>query len=164
MSNTYQPAMQSSKFILAAQKLGFLGYEKLDGQKVTMEQHQEALLKIFQLAGYFNLSNIWNVLNYIGNVENIEEIFDEISSVVKYSNADQSDPKKFNAQYMRTHLFQSDNFDIQDALDWILYIAQYAFGRQDGQERYELVSPDCLSSNADEYREAAGLLGLIDRK
>lgn len=164
MYRIYQQAIKPSKYMLVAEKLGFLGYKKSNGEKISMEQQQEALLKIFQLAGYFNLSNIWNDLHCIGNVENIEKVFDEISSVVKYSKADQSDPRQFNAKYMRTNLFNSDNLDLYDALDLILYMAQYAFSRQDGQERYELISPDWLTNNADRYREAARLLRLIDRE
>jgi hypothetical protein len=162
--NTYRQAIKPSKYMLIAQKLGFIGYEKSNGQKISMEQQQEALLKIFQLAGYFNLSNIWHDLNCIGDVENVKKVFDEISFVVKYSKADQSDPRKFNAKYMRTNLFKSNNIDLQDALDLILYIAQNAFGRQVGQERYELVSPDWLTNYADYYLEAARVLRLIDRK
>lgn len=154
---------QLSKFILAAQKLGFVGYEKRNGVSISMEQHQEALLKIFHLAGYFNLSNIWNDLHGIGSIADVEKVFDEISSVVRYSHADQPDPRNFDATYMRTNLFRSDNFDLHDALDLILYMAQHAFGRQNGQERYELVLPDWLTSNIDYFREITRLLGLIDR-
>lgn len=129
-----------------------------------MEQQQEALLRIFQLAGYFNLANIWHDLNCIGHIENIDKVFDEISFVVKYSKADQSDPRKFNASYMRRNLFKSNTIDLQDALDLILYIAQHAFARQIGQERYELVSSDWLNHYADYYLEIARLLRLIDRE
>ena len=50
--------MSLSKFELAAQKLGFNGYEKIsypDAKPivVTRQEQQEALLKIFYLAGYF---------------------------------------------------------------------------------------------------------------
>jgi hypothetical protein len=145
--------------MLAAEKLGFIGCEK-----ISMEQQQEALLKIFQLAGYFNLSNLWHDLNCIGGIENIEKVFDETSAVVKYSKADQPDPTKFNAQYMRINLFKSNNMDLEDALDLILYMAQHAFGRQVGQERYELVSPDWLVNYEDYYLEAVRLLRLIDRE
>ncbi|CAF3897097.1 unnamed protein product [Rotaria sordida] len=162
--NSYRQSIKPSKYMLAAQKLGFKGYEKSNGQKISMEEQQEALLKIFQLAGYFKLSNIWHDLNCIGDVENVTKVFDEISSVVKYSKADQSDPTKFNAKYMRTNLFKSDNIHLQDALDLLLYIAQHAFGRQAAQERYELVSPKWMTTYADYYLEAARLLRLIDRE
>ena len=162
--NDYQETVQPSQYILAALELGFLGYKKGNGVNISMEQHQEALLKIFQLAGYFNLSSIWNDLNCIGSIPNIEKVFDEISCIMKYSHADQPDPRKFDATYMRLNLFQNDSFDLHDALDFILYMAQHAFGRQNGQERYELVSPDWLTNNMDYYREIVRLLRLIDRE
>ena len=39
---TYQQVIQPSKYMLIAEKLGFIGYEKNDGEKISMEQHQEA--------------------------------------------------------------------------------------------------------------------------
>ena len=138
--------------MLIAQKMGFV------------EKQQEALLNIFQLAGYFTLSNLWRDLNCIGNIENLEEVFKEISAVVKFSNADQPDPTKFNAKYLRKNLFKSDNIDLHDALDLILYIGQYAFARDIGQERNELVSYKWIDDYAHEFCEAAQLLRLIDRE
>jgi len=147
--------------MLIGKKLGFIGYETSNGQ-ITMERQQEALLKIFQLAGCFNLSNIWKDLNCIGDIDNVERRFGDIFLVVKYSKADQPDPRKFDAKYMRENLFNSNNIDLWDALDWILYMAQHAFGRKVGQERYELVSPVWLTNNAEYYLKEARLLGLID--
>ncbi|CAF0942591.1 unnamed protein product [Rotaria sordida] len=162
--DAYRQSVKPSKYMLATEKMGFIGYEKSNGQRVTMEQQQEALLRIFQLAGYFTLPNIWHDLNSIQCIKNLENVFQEISAVVKFSNADQPDPRQFNAKYMRKNLFKSNNMDLQDALDLILYIIQYAYTRQIGQERYELVSPDWIITYANEYRQAARLLRLIDRE
>ena len=49
---------------------------------------------------------------------------------------------------MRKNLFKSDTIDLQDALDLLLYIAQHAFTREVGQERYELVSQDWIHTYA----------------
>lgn len=162
--DAYRQSTKPSKFMLAAQEMGFIGYETPDGQRISMEQQQEALLRIFQLAGFFTLSNIWHDLNCIKLTNHLEEAFQEISAVIKYANADQADPRKFNAKYLRKNLFKSDYIDVQDALDLILYIGQRAFNRHTGQERYELRAPDWISNHADEYHQAAQLLRLIDRE
>jgi hypothetical protein len=162
--DAYRRSIKPSKYMLIAQKMGFIGYDNINGQRIRMEKQQEAVLRIFQLAGYFTLPNIWRDLNSIGGIENVEEVYKEMSAVIKYSNADQPDPTKFNAKYLRKNLFKSDNIDLQDALDLILYIGQYAFARDVGQERYELVSYEWMSNYPDEFRQAARLLRLIDRE
>ena len=162
--DAYQRSIKPSKYMLAAQKLGFIGHNKGDGQCISMETQQEALLRIFHLAGYFNMDNIWHDLNYIGNIQNPEKVFQEIASVIQYCNAHQPNPKKFNAKYMRKNLLKSDTIDIQDAVDLILYIGQHAFSRRIDQERCELVSPDWLITYTMEYSDAARLLCLIDRE
>jgi hypothetical protein len=162
--NAYQKSIKPSKYMLAAQKLGFTGHDRCDGHGISMEEQQEALLRIFHVAGYFNLGNIWHDLSSIGDIKNLEQAFAEISAVVKYCNADQPNPKKFNAKYMRENLFKSDSIDVQDAVDLILYIGQHAYSRQIGQERCEIVSPDWIITCADEYAKAARSLRLIDRR
>ena len=162
--DAYQRSIKPSKYMLATQKLGFIGHARGDGQCISMEEQQEALLRIFHLAGYFNLTNIWHDLCSIGDIKNLEQVFEEISAVVKCANADQANPKKFDPRYMRKNLFKSDSIDVQDAADLILYIGQHAFSRQIGQERCEIISPDWLIAYADEYSEAARSLGLIDRE
>ena len=156
--------MEPSKYIIAAQHLGFNGYEKSNDEKITMEEQQEALLRIFQLAGYFNLSNLWHDLYCMGNIENLDQVFHDVASIVKHSKADQSDPTLFDVKYMRTNLFNSTSIDLQDVLDYILYIAQHAFGREAGKERYELITPDWAIHYKDYYIETACLLRLIDRQ
>jgi hypothetical protein len=160
----YLRHIKPSKYILASEKYGFTGYPKMNNSKVTMEQHQEALLKVFQLAGYFNLPSLWRDLNSIGGIENIELVFKELSTVIQQCKADQKEPHKFDAKCMRMNLFKSDSIDIQDALDLILYIAQHAFNRQIGQERYELVSYEWMNTYADVYLQEARILRLIDRE
>ncbi len=51
---------------------------------------------------------------------------------------------------MSKKFFKSDNIDLQNALDLILYIGQHGFTREIGQERYELVSHDWINNYADE--------------
>ena len=162
--HAYRCSVKPSKYMLAAEKLGLAGYNNSNGQRITAEHQQEALLKIFHLAGYFNLTNLWHDLNCLTGLENIETVFEEIYAVVKFSNADQSNPAKFNAKYMRKNLFKDHSLDLQDTLDLILYIGQHAFNRQVGQERYELLSRNWITTYADEYREAARVLRLIDRE
>lgn len=162
--DAYQRSIKPSKYMMATKKLGFIGHCRGDGQCISMEEQQEALLRIFHLAGYFNLVNIWHDLCFIGDIKNLEQVFEEISAVIKYSHADQPNPKRFNPKYMRKNLFKSDSIDIQDATDLILYMGQHAFSRQIGQERCEIISPDWIIADADEYSEAARSLGLLDRE
>lgn len=143
-----------SNFEIAANKLGF---------KQELKQH-EALLKTFQLAGYFKPENIWIDLNRIGKINNIEETFKEIVQVIRLSNADEDDPTLFDANAMSKNLFNSNSFDIQDSMDMILYIAQHAFNRKPGQERNELIAQNWMIKYKSLYMEQAKCLGLIDRK
>ena len=152
-----------SKYILVATKLGLSGYTTEDGRTVSIEHHQEALLKVFQMAGYFELPSIWRDLNNLGSIDHVEKLFEEISNVIKMSNANQTDPNLFDAEYMRKHLFQSDTIDLQDVLDLLLYIAQHAFSRDIGQERYEITLPNWMQTHKDDYFKEVQLLRLIDR-
>jgi hypothetical protein len=148
-----------SKFELAATRLGF------GNDKVNTELQHEALLKKFQLAGYFKPGKIWEDLNRIGQIKNPDKAFIEILKVIKTSGADQDDPKKFNAKYMRKNLFKnSSNIDLQDVMDLIVYMAQHAFNRKPGQERNELAVQEWMIKHKEFYIDQARILGLIDRK
>ena len=160
----HQRLFRQSTYMIAAANLGFTGYCKSNGEIVTMKQHQEALLKIFQLAGYFDLSVLWQDLNSIGGINNPELVFKELTDIVIQSGANQKDPKKFNARHMARTLFSMDIFDLQDTLDLILYIAQHAFNRPVGQERYEIVPFNWMNNYADEYIKEARILRLIDEE
>ncbi len=48
-------------------------------------------------------------------------------------------------------------------MDFIAYLAQYAFNRVHGQERNELKSVDWMAEYKDAYIESARILGFIDR-
>ena len=149
---TYYGSYKLSNFEIAANRLGF-----------KAEQH-EALLKKFQVAGYFKADNIWSDLNRIGKIKNIEKCFKEIYRVIQDSNADQDDPEKFKARLMCKNLFNSKNLDTQDSMDLIVYMAQHAFNRKPGQERNEIMAQDWMIKHKSYYLEQAKILGLIDRK
>jgi hypothetical protein len=148
----YRSYYKLSNFEVAANKLGF-----------NAQQH-EALLKKFQLAGYFKAENIWCDLNRIGKIKNIEKSFKDVYQVIQDSYADQDDPAKFNAKLMCKNLFNSRNIDVEDSMDLIVYMAQHAFNRKPGQERNELISLDWMVKYKSFYLEQAKILGLIDRK
>ena len=152
MPEANQRLNELSKFELAANSLGF-----------KPEQH-EALLKNFQLAGYFKPIRIWEDLNRIGMIESPVMAFKELFRVIKDSNADQDDPQKFNTEYMRKNLFNSNCFDMHDSIDLIVYMTQHAYNRRPGQERNELESEDWMIKYKTLYIEQARILGLIDRK
>ncbi|WP_341758150.1 hypothetical protein [Candidatus Tisiphia endosymbiont of Ditula angustiorana] len=64
---------------------------------------------------------------------------------------------------MRKNLFKATNeLNIRDVEDWLLYVAQNAFNRKVGQERNELTSEDWMTKYASQHIEAARQLGLID--
>ncbi|CAF0900097.1 unnamed protein product [Didymodactylos carnosus] len=159
--DAYCRSIKPSNYMLAAELLGLKGCKRINRHS---KNQQEALLKQFQLAGYFKLTNVWHDLNCIGGIDNLEKAFEELSIVIKKSNADGNDPNKFNSKYMRKNLFKSDTLDLQDSMDLILYMAQHAFTRQVGQERYELVSYDWINTYAENYRREARVLRLIDRE
>ncbi len=83
---------------------------------------------------------------------------------MEYSNDDQHSPHKFDVEYLRKNLFKTDDIDLEDVLDLILYISQHAFNREIGQELYELVSSDLINIYSEIYFEDVRKLGLIDRK
>ncbi|MFU7502013.1 MAG: hypothetical protein ACE1S7_00720 [Candidatus Tisiphia sp.] len=65
---TYDGYIKSTKlshFELATIKLGFTGYKKA-GQNISATEHQEALLKQLQIAGYFHPEKLWQDINRLG--------------------------------------------------------------------------------------------------
>ena len=160
--NGYIKSTKPSNFELAANKLGFNGYKKGD-QHISASEHQEALLKQLQMAGYFQPQKIWQDINRLG-VKDPVAAFKEIYFAITKSKADQSDPNKFNAKILRKNLGKGTALDEQDLMDLLLYISQNAFGRKPGQERNELASQDWMNNYEKEYFSAAKVLRLIDRE
>jgi len=160
--DAYTKSLTPSVFESSANRLGFNGYKKTD-QTINAAQHQEALLKQFQMAGYFQPENLWHTINHLG-VKDPITTFTKMYSAVKRSKADQSDPSKFNAKILRKNLGKGTKLDEQDAMDFLLYTAQNAFGRKPGQERNELSYQDWMNKYKQDYFEAAKILRLIDRE
>jgi len=158
----YTKSTTPSAFELAANRLGFNGYKKAD-KIVSAANHQEALLKQLQMAGYFQPATLWQTINHLG-VKDPATTFTKIYSAVKKSKADQSEPSKFNAKILRKNLGKGTELDEQDAMDFILYTAQNAFGRKLGQERNELAAHDWMNTHKTDYFAAATTLRLIDRE
>ncbi len=148
----YKRSSEPSKFEVAAKELGF-----------TSPNQQEGLLKIFHLAGYLKPEKLWHDLACFDKTGNPEKIFASISkSLIKYG-ADQVVLDQFDAKLLRKNLFKATNeLNIRDVEDWLLYVAQNAFNRKVGQERNELTSEDWMTKYASQYIEAARQLGLID--
>ncbi len=141
-----------SKFELATKELGFESATK-----------QEALLKIFNLAGYFQPARLWHDIVCFDKVK-AEKMFISINYALAQANANQDDPNEFNAKSMRKNLFKGDDIlDVQTVKDLLLYLAQNAFNRQLGQERNELASQNWMVKYQDDYIAQAQKLGLIDK-
>lgn len=158
----YKKSTTRSNFELAASRLGFTGYNKSD-RIISEQEHQEALLKQLQIAGYFQPSNLWKSISCMG-LKDPEITFKQLYRAIKRSHADQSDPSKFNAKILRKNLGKSTKLDVQDTMDLILYISQNAFGRKSGQERNELSQQEWMKEYKDVYLSNAKVLRLVDRE
>ena len=153
----YTHAVTPSKFEHTAKLLKFNGNEK-----TSAKIQQEALLKTFYYAGYFNPENLWQDINHLG-FDNPEDVFLSIMEAVVKSGANQKDQSKFNPTILRKHLFNSDLISESDALDFLLYIGQHAFNRRLNQERNELSEQTWIKQYEDEYTKVATDLGLVER-
>lgn len=147
----YKHSAMPSKFELAAEELSL--------NKVQ----QEALLKIFYLAGYLNPTKLWNDLLLFDKTGHPEEVFDSIMHSLNIANPKQGDVSQLNPKLLRKNLFKdSTKLEVEDVKAWILYVSQNAFNRKVGQERNELSSQDWMDKNKDQYIKAARELDLID--
>lgn len=153
----YIRAVTPSKFELAAKLLKFNGNEK-----TSAKTQQEALLKAFYYAGYFNPENLWQDINHLG-FDNPEDIFLSIMEAVVKSGAHQKDQYKFNSTILRKNLFNTDLISESDALDLLMYIGQHAFNRKLNQERNELSEQTWMEQYQDEYTKVSTDLGLVER-
>lgn len=153
----YIKSSTMSNFELAASRLGFNGYKN-----ISYQEHQEALLKELQIAGYFQPEKVWEDINRMG-VDDPEIAFKKTYIAIKKSKADR-DPSEFNAKILRKNLGKDDALDEQDVMDLLLYKSQHAFGRKPGQERNELTSEGWMNKYKEEYFAAAKILRLIDRE
>jgi len=158
----YVKSAAPSNFEVAAARLGFTGYKKAD-RNISSQDHQEALLKQLQIAGYFQPANLWKAIIGLG-VKDPATAFKQIHPAIKKSHADQSDPSKFNAKILRKNLGKGTELDEQDTMDLLFYLAQNAFGRKSGQERNELSSQDWMKKEEQIYFTNAKVLRLIDRE
>ncbi len=158
----YVKSKAASNFELAATRLGFAGYKKVD-RDISAANHQEALLKQLQIAGDFQPDKLWHSVNRLGFKDPVA-VFRDIYPAVKKSKADQTDPSKFNAKVLRKNLGKGSLLDEQDLRDLILDMSQNAFGRGAGQERNELSSKAWMSTYEREYLANAATLRLIDRE
>ncbi|WP_375326205.1 hypothetical protein [Candidatus Tisiphia endosymbiont of Nemotelus uliginosus] len=140
-----------SKFELAAKELSLNTVQ------------QEALLKIFYLAGYLNPTKLWNDLLLFDKTGHPEEAFYSIMHSLNIANPERGDISQLNSKLLRKNLFKdSTKLEVEDVKAWILYVSQNAFNRKVGQERNELSSQDWMDKNKDQYIKAVRELELID--
>lgn len=158
----YAKSAAPSNFEIAANRLGFTGYKKA-GKSISAQERQEALLNQLQIAGYLQPTNLWKAIVGLG-IKDPVNAFKQIYPAIKKSQADQSDPSKFNAKILRKNLGKGTDLDEQDTMDLLFYLAQNAFGRKSGQERNELSSQDWMKKYEELYFSNAKVLRLIDRE
>lgn len=162
----YLNSIAPSEFHRAITNLGFDTRVIKTGTnytEITVEQQEEALLRVLFMAGYLKPANLWKDINKFGNFAHPEIIFQAIYPVLIAAGADQEDINKFNPKILRKNLFKIDEVGNDHVMDFITYLAQHAFNRVHGQERNELKSIDWMVAYKDYYIENAKVLGLIDR-
>jgi hypothetical protein len=152
----------SGNFDATFDKLGFKDYKLSEGQVVTKERQEEALLNIFYMAGYFKTEKLWHDINNVPQIKDKKQMFFAITEALKQAGGDQEDYKKFDAAILRKSL-SSAHLSIE-WIDFLLYVAQNAFNRNVGQERNELLTQNWMKVYETEYLQEAKMLGLVDRK
>lgn len=71
----YKKSSSPSTFELATENLGFKGYKK-GPNIVSTKEHQEALLKILQMSGYFTPTKLWQGIKAL-NLEEPKVVFEK---------------------------------------------------------------------------------------
>lgn len=154
----YKKSQEQSLFEQAATLLEFTSKSN-DSPIVTTKQKQEALLKIFYYAGYFEPKKVWQDIQGVG-ISNPEKTFYGIMKSVTKASV----PEGFDPKILRKNLFNDSDLSKSDALDYLLYIGQSAFARNQNQERNELNKENWMDIHKDEYFGAAKTLGLVDQR
>lgn len=157
----YKQSVLRSPYECAAYKLQLNGFQE-GNCIVTAQEQQEALLKIFHLAGLFHAGNLWTTLVHM-NFSNRPELFKSIMQVMVQTNAVDEDPTRCNYKKLRKNLFKGTTVTEMDVIDFLLYLGQSAFGRRADEERYEKSHQTWMSSYSCLYQEAAARLGMIKR-
>jgi hypothetical protein len=147
-------------------------FQKASEQLELSAPKQEALLKIFTMAGYFEPKKMWEDLNRSKIFDkSIRSVFQDLHHVVHHSGADTSDPNAVNTKFLNEKLFgkskdyfwKTSKVDTKQVQDWILYVSQNAFDRKIGQERSELKSHNWMKLHTEEYLTCTKILGMLDR-
>lgn len=127
------------------------------------EEQQIALLENLALAGYFEDKKLWQMVNLIncdksGKKSQFAQgdeaaAFEALKQVFKDAEG--------STKYLLDHLFESENFDVQDVEDMVLYLGQSAFARVYNQERNELQPFDLQDLAREKYLQNADTIGMI---
>ena len=162
----YVDSIKPSKFHLSMNKLGFEERTLKEAdvfRRISIEEQEEAFLKILYMAGYFKPEKLWKDINKIESFKDPERAFNIILSSMVKSGATQDDISKFNPKILRKNLCKTEEIEESQLVDLLVYISQHAFSRAHGQERNELKSVYWMSEYNDQYMECARSLGLIGR-
>lgn len=141
--------MSKNNFVLAAEALGF-----------NSEAKQNALLKIFSLAGYFSGGQVWQDLLHLDKA-NAQYLWQQIFSSLKKAHAD--NPELFDPTSLHENFKPESTLSVKMWEDYLLYVGQHAFSRSLGVERYQIQAKEWMTIYQAEYLEAAKILELIDR-
>jgi hypothetical protein len=144
------PLDDKSNLIIAAEELGLK----------TREQ-QNAVLNILKISDYFAREEIWQAVNQL-HIQDAENIYKYTIARLDQAGAFKKDPKDFNPDILRKILFQN-TLNPADIKDLLLYLAQNAFGRKNGQEVNELSIERNIAENKAYYLAQAKELGLVER-
>ncbi|WP_323738464.1 hypothetical protein [Candidatus Trichorickettsia mobilis] len=161
-SYAYQLAQQLVQLDDAFLKLGFK--DRQDGERlITVKQQEEAVLRIFYMAGYLTPEKLWQDVNHVQSITNKKEVFLALTHAIKQASANQKNYAEFQPDLLYQH-FTAVPLHCQQWMDLLLYISQHAFNRDKGQERNELIKQNWMEVFRHEYIKEATLVGLINRE
>lgn len=160
--NVSPEAKPISTIEISLTKLGFRNHI-IDSKMMTLQKQAEAILNIFNMAGYLAFERLWQDINHIPSIKNKKETFLSLTNAIKASYEDPINLNKFNTKELYNKL-KSITLKNEEWMDLLLYISQHAFNRHHGQERHEMTTQEWVEQSKEEYYNSARILGLIDRK
>jgi hypothetical protein len=137
--------------------ISYMGVKKQSDEAILNEK-KISLFKIFSYANYLTEKELWDALSNIPScVSDKEKLFFSLKKAIKASkNGDMLDVAKFVK-----HLEEMNMSDVQIA-DFVLYLAQTMFNRNQNIERNEIQKSDWVKNHDAEIHEALRSLDMID--
>lgn len=165
----YKESSTPSPYMLAVEQMGFtdinikeIKKNKLQERFISSQDKQDAILKIFQMAGYFKPKKFMHDLMML-KIKNPQKIYKQIMPAIIESKAD-GEPENFDVQYLRKNLFKGSSLTIPEIQDWIVYLAQSGCKMKSDQVYTEIERSSWMAKYIKEFRAAAEELGIFDKR